>query len=236
LPQSGKNLVIRASLAEGASEVRPHNKEALPQSGKNLVIRASLAEGASEVRPHNKKEKRGEKMRRVKALLFLLGSSLSLASVIFAQEKLIITPSHPGYKGKLVAEIKRLQKVKNPEERALVQTEIANQRIAEIEAIVKEGKLEYIRRLTENYHVTMERIKRAINRGIGEGRGMTKVLEAVEKATTKHLEVLERVLSEVPEETKPAIRHALQVSRQGREAVLLNLKRQRGRGGGRGKK
>jgi len=31
------------------------NKEALPQSGKNLVTRASLVEGASEARPHNKK-------------------------------------------------------------------------------------------------------------------------------------------------------------------------------------
>ena len=29
------------------------NKKALPQSGKNLVIRASLVEGASEARPHN---------------------------------------------------------------------------------------------------------------------------------------------------------------------------------------
>ncbi|HEA47234.1 MAG TPA: hypothetical protein ENH97_02355 [bacterium] len=54
LPQSGKNLVNRASLVEGASEARPHNKKALPQSGKNLVIQASLVEGASEARPHNK--------------------------------------------------------------------------------------------------------------------------------------------------------------------------------------
>ena len=32
----------------------PYNKEALSQSGKNLVIRASLVEGASEARPHNR--------------------------------------------------------------------------------------------------------------------------------------------------------------------------------------
>ena len=31
------------------------NKKALPQSGKNLVIRASLVEGASEARPHNQR-------------------------------------------------------------------------------------------------------------------------------------------------------------------------------------
>ena len=34
--------------------MRPRNKKALPQSGKNLVIRASLVEGASEVRRRNK--------------------------------------------------------------------------------------------------------------------------------------------------------------------------------------
>ncbi len=34
-----------------------YNKEALPQSGKNLVIRASLVEGVNEVHPHNRRRR-----------------------------------------------------------------------------------------------------------------------------------------------------------------------------------
>ena len=50
--------------------------------------------------------------------------------------------------------------------------------------------------------------------------GLEKALEVVEKATQHHVEALEALLEEVPEEARPAIEHAINVSKHGKSRAL----------------
>ncbi|HEA47425.1 MAG TPA: hypothetical protein ENH97_03340 [bacterium] len=165
-------------------------------------------------------------MRIVKIFVLMLVSIL-LTSAAFAQRKAVITPDHPAYKNKLAAEARKFKKAKTLEEKALARTEFANRRVAEMEAVVKKGKPEYVEGLAKRYNRAIEKANQTIEKGMREGKDMTKALQAVDKGTAKHLEVLKRVLNKAPKQAKPALRHALQVSRHGRETALSNLQKQR---------
>lgn len=167
-------------------------------------------------------------MKIVKIFVLLL-VSISLASVVLAQGKPTITPDHPAYKNKLAAEARKLETAKTSEERALTLVESANGRVAEMEAVVRKGKPEFVEGLAKEYNRAIEKANQEVKKGMREGKDMSKALEAVEKGTAKHLEVLQRVLNKVPEQAKPAIRHALEVSRHGRETALSNLQKQKGK-------
>ena len=77
----------------------------------------------------------------------------------------------------------------------------------------------------ENYGRNMEGLDRALANGRFEGDefGRLEALERVDKATRKHGEVLADLLNKVPDQAKPAIEKAMQVSAHGRETALGNL-------------
>lgn len=55
-------------------------------------------------------------------------------------------------------------------------------------------------------------------------RGIVTALEAVDQGTQRHLDELRGLLDKVPEQAKPAIQRALEVSRTGRETALGRLR------------
>ena len=54
-------------------------------------------------------------------------------------------------------------------------------------------------------------------------QGVTRAYDAVEHGTRKHTEVLTDLMEKVPEEARPAIERALEVSQTGRNTALSNL-------------
>ena len=73
-----------------------------------------------------------------------------------------------------------------------------------------------------------------LNHAMSEGRfsgtasQRTDAFNAVERATAKHTEVLRALLNKVPEQARPAIQHAMEVSGNGRTVALQNLQRGQG--------
>lgn len=71
--------------------------------------------------------------------------------------------------------------------------------------------------------------KKRLAEAQAQGRDVSKALEAVERYTKKHAQVLANLLGKVPEEARPAIEHAIEVSQRGRNTALDRLGRiQRG--------
>lgn len=56
--------------------------------------------------------------------------------------------------------------------------------------------------------------------GEAEEGGLEEAIQAVESATQRHLEALRDLLGEVPEEARPAVEHAMNVSKHGRNTAL----------------
>ncbi len=77
----------------------------------------------------------------------------------------------------------------------------------------------------DNYSRSMEGLNRAIAQGQFEGDEFARVeaLERVEMATRKNGEVLAGLLDKVPEEAKPRVQNAMEVSQTGRTTVLGQL-------------
>ena len=103
--------------------------------------------------------------------------------------------------------------------------EFANRRVEELEALVEEGRMEYLERARERYehalNMTLARMEQATDQELAAGN----VTERVAEATMKHIEVLARVYEQVPEQAKPAIARAMEVSQRGHDAALRALER-----------
>lgn len=77
----------------------------------------------------------------------------------------------------------------------------------------------------DNYSRATQGLDRALSQGrfVGSDADREGAFERVEKATRKHGEVLTGLLDKVPEQARPAIEHAREVSQRGRENAMANL-------------
>lgn len=111
-------------------------------------------------------------------------------------------------------------------ERAL---EFANRRIEELEALAGEGQLQHLERIRYRYEYalnrTLARLEQANYQELMAGNATARVAEA----TWRHMEVLQRVYGQVPDEAKPGIERAMEASQHGYAAALGALERARNR-------
>jgi glutaredoxin len=97
---------------------------------------------------------------------------------------------------------------------------LAAERFAETQAIAEKGEAKLIEKTLKRYENHLIKAQLRIEKAQEKGQNTEEVVNIVEEATQKHLVVLEEVLEKVPEEAKPAIRHAMMVSTQeGREMM-----------------
>lgn len=167
-------------------------------------------------------------MKLIRLMLSLMCCVLFFGTTS-AQEELKSVPDDALYQAKRQMETARLNASFDPLERATLHTEYANERLAEVKAMVSKGKHEFAGDLLEDYEISVNGAMDEINRAQARGRDVSKALSAVDRSTTKHTEVLSDLLSKVPEEARPAIKHAIEVSQRGRNIALDRLERiQRG--------
>ena len=100
---------------------------------------------------------------------------------------------------------------------------LAAERVAEAKAVVEKGRAEVARIALRRYKEQLEKALAKAERARTKGQSISEVIEIVAQATAKHLTVLEQVLEKVPEQAKPAILRAREVSVTGRARALENL-------------
>jgi hypothetical protein len=101
----------------------------------------------------------------------------------------------------------------------------AEKRLLKARERVGEGEVKEAEELVEEYERKVSKSLEMVERAEILGRNVTKVNELIASATSAHLEVLQEVYEKVPDEAKPAIGKALNVSQRGHEEASEALRR-----------
>jgi len=132
------------------------------------------------------------------------------------------------------SEDEEIARAKGPLEKASVYIKFADKKVNLIQSKGSEGKLtekgkeEELYPLINEYRENIDRAYGEIKKAQALGLKTNSSLDAVNRATSKHLEVLNRVLAKVPEQAKSAIRHAIEFSQRRRQQALQNLSNPKG--------
>jgi len=166
-------------------------------------------------------------IRQMSILIIIVGV---VAGAAYGTERFSsVNPDSPLYVEKITEEAIAVALATDPEEKALLFTEMANERINELDTMVATGKTEYVEGLIRSYTRIMERAMRQILERIRErGGDERKALERVEKATEKHIRVLRRVLGQVPESARLTIRRVIRMCITQHERIMSRLRELKG--------
>jgi len=109
------------------------------------------------------------------------------------------------------------------EAKVKVRLKHAEERLAEIKLMQKKNKSKVIVKLSDEYKKEIEEVEKEIEEAEKKGKNVTEIKIKAVEATAKHQEVLQWVYQLVPPEAKPAIEHALNVSRRGHEKIKMEF-------------
>jgi hypothetical protein len=121
-----------------------------------------------------------------------------------------ITPDSPWYFLDDVLERAQLTFTFNEEAKARLELSFADERIAEVRAMIEEKKEDAAEKATTRYEAILERV---------EGKELSpEVLARITEATGKHEAVLERVLANAPEDAKEKLAEVIERAKERHEA------------------
>lgn len=161
-----------------------------------------------------------------KSILVCLLVLTVLAVQVFAQDELPnpgITPDNVFYG--LDRAIERLQLILtwNRVAKARLHLRFAEERLAEANATIEKGKPEFAQSLMKDHEKEINETEVEVERARAEGRNITDLVEHVSSVTYKHITVLTDLVDRVPEQAKPHIEHAIDVSSRGHVQALKRL-------------
>lgn len=140
-----------------------------------------------------------------------------------SEEEAGITPDSFLYIFDRLLEKLELALAMSEEAKIKVRLKHAEERLAELKLMQKKNKTKVIVKLSDEYKKEIEEVEREIEEAEKKGKNVTEVKAKAVEATAKHLEVLQWVYQLVPPEAKPAIEHALNVSRRGHEKIKMEF-------------
>lgn len=108
------------------------------------------------------------------------------------------------------------------------QLEYANERVAEMKALQDTGDLkkDYAEKLKNAYQKLTENVSGEEQKIKSEGKDVAELVKKMEDISSRHADVLRKVLDKVPEEAKDAIEHALEVSKRGHEQAIESIQKE----------
>ncbi len=104
---------------------------------------------------------------------------------------------------------------------------LAAERVAEVQSLADKGKPELAEKTLTKYQDQLGKSLARTEEAREKGKSVAGVAEIVSQATAKHLTVLEEVLEKVPEQAKPAILRAREVSKTGQVRALESLSKEK---------
>lgn len=168
-----------------------------------------------------------------KIILPIIILSLFLSTGVLAQETELpepgLTPDSPFYFLETIAEGIGTFFTFGDLKKAERYITLAAERLTEAKAVVEKGKPELAEKTLARYENQLNNSIARAKKAQAKGQSTEKVMEVVAKvgkATSVHLEVLAEVYEKVPEQAKPAIEKAMEVSLEGHEKAVEALKTQ----------
>lgn len=132
-------------------------------------------------------------------------------------------PDNPLYIIKRIGENVKLWLTFDPATKANLRLEIAATRLAELNATIESGKLQYVEKLREEYEWEINETEKEFNVTLGLGRNETALAEHICNMTYKHVTVLQRVLEKAPESAKLTIEGVINASVERHENCIENI-------------
>jgi len=132
-------------------------------------------------------------------------------------------PDSPFYPVKIFVEKVRVWITFDSEARAKIRLQHLDIRLAEMNEMIKRNKTEYVGGILRDFETEQNYFEADSNRTRALGRNITALAEYVSNVTYKHILILEKVLAKVPEQARPAIEHAINVSIRGHEQAVESI-------------
>jgi len=142
-----------------------------------------------------------------------------------------VTPSSPFHIFDRFGDWARLNLLTfNQVRKAEIRADIAEERLAELKAVVEEGASEDVVNQAESLSTAgAEEVESDVSRLEGEGRNIADLTDKFNQLSLRHQAVIEEILEKAPEQSREALAKALEVSRRGLErageAVLKQLEK-----------
>src|SRR3989344_248177 len=142
-----------------------------------------------------------------------------------------VTPSSPFHIFDRFGDWARLNLLTfNQVRKAEIRADIAEERLAELKAVVLEGASEDVVNQAESLSTAVaEEVETDVSRLEGEGRNIADLTDKFNQLSLRHQAVIEEILEKAPEQSREALAKALEVSRRGLErageAVLKQLEK-----------
>ncbi len=132
-------------------------------------------------------------------------------------------PDSPLYGVKQFTESMKLAAAAEGNDKAIVQLDIANERLQEAKMAARSNSDEAIKNVIENYKDSVEKIEEEIGMAKSRSQETTTVLEKVSEETAKHISILENILITHPK-YKEEINSALNASEKIHQKTKDELK------------
>ncbi len=100
--------------------------------------------------------------------------------------------------------------------------QFAERRLGEMRALVEQGRYDEIPQALAGFGTQVTEALRGWLRAVEAGEGTEAMAEGLELAFSRHDEVLNELLGQVPEQAQPAIQHAIEVSQTG-DAIVRQV-------------
>ncbi len=126
-----------------------------------------------------------------------------------------ITPDSPLYFLDRLFEAIAVSLTFDPAKKAELRLRYAEERLAELEVMKEKNKTEVIKELSIEYAEELEEAEKELEKAEKEGKNVTEIEVKLRNTTARHIEVLTRVYQEVPEEARPAILQAINMTAMG---------------------
>ncbi len=167
-------------------------------------------------------------MNNKKALIVLVVAAAVLSPCVFAQDTTLpnpgLTPDSPLYFLDTWSEDISLALTANPESKTRKQITIAEEKLAEAEAMGNKGKGEAAEVAADRYGKMVTSAAKGVVAAAQSGEGFTDAVgELLATSTSISQQVLAGVYEKVPEQARSAIQKAMQVSSQGMEQALNSI-------------
>ncbi|GEM_PF-2228951 len=126
-----------------------------------------------------------------------------------------ITPDSPLYFLDRLFEALMVSLTFDPAKKAELRLRIAEERLAELQVMKQKNETEKVVELSIEYAEELEEAEKELEEAEKEGKNVTEVELKLRNVTARHIEVLTQVYQEVPEEAKPAILQAINMTALG---------------------
>ena len=159
-------------------------------------------------------------MQRLLSLLFVMGLSLVIGpatSLSFAQEEEVVLEAQEGL---TTAELNALNSQGDPRKRANKAMDMATKKMKEARKNARQGDVVATENAVKGFEASLGHAMNGLEEGEEHGADLSNTILKVSDATLKHEASLAKVLDRVPEEAKPHIEHAMEVSRMGHDRAL----------------